>query len=656
MIRSRHIRSVTALRVAPRVHGRSGRHMRQRGAMLSAVILLAIVLSASLHAQSAQPQASPTAEGQYEGDLEVQYEDFDGGSRLHHFLHANGRRLRLELAGSRTNLLSGARVRVRGRLQNGTLALSSGSTLEALSVASANTFGARSTIVILVNFQNNPLEPYGPASAYDQTFTTTSNFYVENSYQQLSLVGDVFGWYTIAMNDTTCDTSLIARLADEAATARGANLSAYSHKIYAFPQTSACGWWGLGTVGGRPSRAWINGTYSARVVSHEFGHNLGDFHSRSESCDAAGCSVSEYGDQHDTMGGRFGHLNAFQKERLGWLNYGTSPTLTTVSATGTYRIDAYETVTGGSKGLKILKSTDPTTGIRTWYYIEARTTAGFGSGVTPGVLVHTGNESDGDSSYQKDAAPLTSTFDPVIDPGQTFADTAAGLTISTVSADSSGALVSVALGSTACVTAAPTLTISPGSVQSAQPGAAIAYTVGLTNNDSRGCDSATFSLASALPATGWQGAFGSATMTLEPGASQTTSFTLTSPASAFGSYSFSLSTSHGSVTTVSTSVYILAQLTTTVSTDRPSYAKGSTVTITTFVGVGATPLAGVPVAVTVHTPTNGATTMSAVTAQNGYAVVKYRLKSRSSAGTYRASASASFNGSSGTGTVTFSVQ
>ena len=32
--------------------------------------------------------------------------------------------------------------------------------------------------------------------------------------------------------------------------------------------------------------------------------------------------TNEYGDDHDTMGGVTGHVNAYQNERLGWLNDG----------------------------------------------------------------------------------------------------------------------------------------------------------------------------------------------------------------------------------------------------------------------------------------------------------------------------------------------
>ena len=81
------------------------------------------------------------------------------------------------------------------------------------------------------------------------------------------------------------------------------------------------------------------------------------------------CTVVEYGDTIDTidtMGATAAHFNAFQKERLGWLNYGASPPITTVSASGTDMLDPFEARTINLNALKILQSTDPTTGARTW--------------------------------------------------------------------------------------------------------------------------------------------------------------------------------------------------------------------------------------------------------------------------------------------------
>ena len=101
---------------------------------------------------------------------------------------------------------------------------------------------------------------------------------------------------------------------------------------------------------------------SLRTVGHELGHGFGLYHARAMDCGSqvigGSCTTIEYGDSLDILGqaGVTGHSHANQKERLGWLNYGTSPGITTVQANGTYWIDPYETVGPNSKALKILKS------------------------------------------------------------------------------------------------------------------------------------------------------------------------------------------------------------------------------------------------------------------------------------------------------------
>ncbi len=216
-------------------------------------------------------------------------------------------------------------------LSANTLELSSGGSVTTLALAAANTFGQQRVAVIMVNFQDNQSTTQTWTDASNVTFGSVSNFYLENSYGQTWLTGDVYGWYTVAMSSTVCDTNTLASLADQQATSHGVNLSAYTRIVYSFP-SNACTWWGLGTVGGNPSRAWIKGTYSLKVVAHELGHNFGDYHSKSQPCDTSGCSLIEYGDDRDMMGqSGTGHLNAFQKERLGWLNYGSSPAIQRVT-------------------------------------------------------------------------------------------------------------------------------------------------------------------------------------------------------------------------------------------------------------------------------------------------------------------------------------
>jgi M6 family metalloprotease-like protein len=456
-----------------------------------------------------------------EGTLEVRVEDYERYSKTRYFLNAPGGRIPLHFnRNPPTNFLSGAQVRVSGTQRpDNSLMLESGSTsVQTLSapVSGAkavtpsgspsaaplpNTFGAQSTLVMLVNFQDAPgNQPYTVASAQSVVFGTGSAFFLENSYQQTWLTGQVVGWFTVPLSSTSCNTTSIASYADAAASAAGVNLSAYAHHVYAFPQNNACGWAGLSIIGGSPSQSWINGTNSSasldvHTVDHELGHGLGLWHSHLLDCGTnatigSNCAIEEYGDILDTMGavqGSSPHYNAFQKERLGWLNAGASPSITTVQTSGTYTLETYELAGAGPNAIKILKSTDPTTGAKTWYYVEARQAVGFDAFManasseneTNGVLVHIGTEGNGNTGDLLDMTPATPSyywwFDPSIAVAQTFADPTAGVTITTAWVTSNEAAVSVQFGSNV----QPTGTVAVA-VATSQPSYSRSQTVSIT--------------------------------------------------------------------------------------------------------------------------------------------------------------------------------
>ena len=399
-----------------------------------------------------------------QGTLEILHEDWPAGGRYRYYLHSGQIRYSLHLVDSAADhLLTGAAIRVRGVQIGNTLALGGSATVQqAISAPVPNTLGAQATLVMLVNFADDLSQPYTQAIARDVVFNKVSVFFAENSYQQTWLTGDVIGWLATSVSSSTCDTSALATQARSAAAAAGTNLAAYSHYLYVFPSNSACGWAGLSTVGGNPSESWINGTLQLRVVAHELGHGLGLWHSHALDCGTvslgSACTVIEYGDVVDTMGGPIGfgpaaHFNAFQKERLGWLNAGISPPITTVTASGTYTIDVYELSGSTPKALKILKSTDPSTGKRTWYYVESRQALGFDAflaglttNVVNGVLIHIGTESSGDSSDLINITPTTSSWwDPALVAAQSFNDPSAGVTITAESVTATGASVTVQL-------------------------------------------------------------------------------------------------------------------------------------------------------------------------------------------------------------------
>jgi hypothetical protein len=618
-----------------------------------------------------------------QGELEVIVEDGKNNWRTLYNLKTGGKTLALHFAKEPKNLQTGMKVRVRGvRSGNDVTAdslvtedLGGSSTptdLQASATALSNTTGEHKVAVILVNFQDLQTQPFTVAQAQDVTFNQTSGFYSENSYGQTWLTGDVFGWFTIPVSSTNCDINAIGTYAQQAATKAGANLSAYQHYVYAFPHTMACTFSGRSSIGGNPSQSWINtDSIGIEVLGHELGHAFGLLHSRSMSCGGSvigtNCSFNEYGDAFDIMGASMPvHFNAYQKERLGWLNYGGSPPLQTITASGTYRIDTFETAGSSAKGLKILKSTDPVTGYKTWYYVEKRTAAGFDSYLSPynamnGVLVHTGSEADGQDIYLLDGTPATNSFfDSALTVGQSFTDSAAGVTISTVSADNTGAWVQVTVGSQPCTHANPSVSVSPGQSQWLRSGTKFTYSVTITNNESSGCSTGTFNLQGAVPG-GWVASYSASSLSLAPGASATASFYVTSPAGTpDGMYNVNaaavngLNSSYGSSATAAYS--IVSVLGVTASTSASTYSRTQKASATAVVSAGGFAVSGAAVTFTMTKSDGSVVTQTAITASNGTAIFTYSFNKRKDPlGTYQVKAVSSANGLTGQAATSFLV-
>jgi hypothetical protein len=651
---------------------------------------LILVLS-TVHAFAAVPAIAKRSKAQsakaeeIQGELEVIVEDQKESARTLYNLKSDGKTYRLNLAKAPTdNLQSGMTVRVRG-VRNGDdltaesmIAESSVSSFAQVggSVGSTvlpNTTGEHKVLVILVNFQDKQTQPFTAEQARDVTFNTTSNYFREVSYGQTWLTGDVYGWYTIPVSSTVCDKSAIANYAQQAATRAGANLAAYSHLVYAFPQTIACPFSGSSTVGGSPSQEWINtDSISIEVLGHELGHGLGLYHSKSMDCRPSvvgtNCLTNEYGDKFDIMGASMPvHMSLFQKERLGWVDYGSSPPLTTITTSGTYWMDAYETPNSNVKGLKILKSIDAVTGSKTWYYLEHRTASGFDtyfsgySYVLEGVVVHMGSEGSGEEGYLLDMTPsTTSWYDSTVLAGQTYNDPTAGISITTISADSSGAWVQVTVGSQTCTRAKPTVAMTPGQSQLLTAGSTFIYSVTVKNNDSAGCSSQNFVLTSVIP-TNWIGSYAVASLSIAAGASATTSFSVTSPIDATeGTYTVIIGAGTGGkseyASSASATYSIVSPFVVTVASGSKSYSRTQKATATATVRANGLALSGAAVSFTMTKPSGAIVTQNVTTGPTGSAVFTYTFNKRNDPlGTYQVKAVSSANGLTGQAVTSFLV-
>jgi hypothetical protein len=621
------------------------------------------------------------------GVLEVLMEDRTDGARLRYGLRTAAGRLSLHFANNApTNLLTGSHVRVKGVRVGNSLALAccsspattNSSSLQTVSATSSAVLGGQNTLVVLVNFQNNTTQPYTPTYASDETFTKNSNFFLENSFGQTWFTGHVAGWFTLPIS-STCDLTTIASYANKAASNAGVNLSNYQRFVYAFPSAS-CGWWGTAYVGG--TQAWISGGYRLAVLSHELGHLLGLYHSHSLNCrpsvDTGTCSTAEYGDTLDMMGNpnnfEGGDFNAFQKERLGWLNNGSSPPILTVQSNGSYTITPYEAQGSTTKALKVFRSKNASTGLTTWYYVEYRQALGFDSflanysNITHGVVLHLGTDSSPNSGDLLDLTPSTTSWmDVALDTGLTFTDPNTGTSFTTVSTSSTGATVSVKLGGSTtatCTRANPSISLSPSQSASVAAGTTVSFTVSVKDNDSSGCSSGNFNLAASVPS-GWSGALGSSMLTLSPGGSASTTLKVTSPTgTASGFYKVGAKATNAaatSYTAAAAATYVLSTsqtLSISIHTNKTTYSRPQTVYVTVTVLKGSSPDIGASVTVNIKKSNGSVVSLSGTTGSNGTVTLNYRLKQRDPIGKYTATGITALSGSTAkvSASTSFTVQ
>src|SRR5713101_1485959 len=153
--------------------------------LLLGLSLLLFAISASEGTARSQPSALPAAAGaavDLEGDFVIIHEDFKHSGRYLYFLNTPSGQVPLHFKSKPpTNLLTGDHVRAHGTVDtSGTLVLASGGSVTTTSSTTTSpsgplpyTLGPQSTIVILVNFQDNTNPPpYTAADAQNAIFAT----------------------------------------------------------------------------------------------------------------------------------------------------------------------------------------------------------------------------------------------------------------------------------------------------------------------------------------------------------------------------------------------------------------------------------------------------------------------------------------------------
>ena len=485
--------------------------------------------------------AQPAPGGQrvvYEGTVAVAVEDdFERGrATMRYFLDERNLGTRFELKVNENQgrkLKTGQQVRVRGNAAGTALSADAGDdgvTVLAEPQATAPVT-ARKAVVIIVDIKDSSGNVHKVSTDCDGAVARSADImfgsqtgsanldgcYQDASFGALGFGGAVFPGGTldvtrVTVNESTaiggaCNYSAWASAADKAVT--GVNLGNYQHRVYVLPANVGCSWAGLAYVScGSSCQAWVK-AYSNHACGypdayvHEIGHNLGLLHASTDT-NNDGTLDCEYCDTSSFMGyatGAMRTLNGPHKVQMGWAS---GARLVDGSQGGTFTVASLALAQAGSP--QVVKVV-PNSGAP--YYVSFRTGAGYDKATPTSYLnklnVHRWSGS-GNSRY------ITA-----LGNGQSFADTATGISIQQLSSTADSATFSV---STVCAAQAPSVSISPSSQGAgASLPATRSYTVTVTNRDSAACSTSTFALSSTLPTSLTGGFAAPATLTLAPGAS-----------------------------------------------------------------------------------------------------------------------------------------
>lgn len=469
--------------------------------------------------------------------------------------------------------------------------------------AATTPLGPLGVAVILADFADSTtsLDPAVARAAFTGSpGQDVASWYAESSYGRSSLNPSVFGPFAIAdrtsggtcANLTTAGNDLLA------AASPSVTFSQYRRIMLVFN----CTGYGASTSVGETQVATPQGGITGGLTyldssflgdrygyAHELAHNLGNYHAGLFVCSpdafvpptrfGEGCSSAEYGDEFDTLGATvvqpraLPHLDPVHTANAGWFGAGNDVTVAT-PGTYTYTLAPYEQPSSGVLALTIPRGSSGTAftlhyrqpaGFDGWMAPSNTTWCGGQCRVTQGPLLElayrTAGSGGGSDTQLLDTTPgsiPTDTYYPVADardgallPGRTFTDPEYGITVSTQSADATGATVTVTIPAAAtCVRAAPTVALLSPASQAGPAGPGLTWTARVTSNDSGSCPAERYQYTGG-PLQGVNGTGNMVTFTglatpdhftLAPGAAADVAVTLTpDPTVTTGAYGFQLS-------------------------------------------------------------------------------------------------------------------
>lgn len=332
--------------------------------------------------------------------------------------------------------------------------------------------------VIVFRFKNEISTPNIENTIRNFMFTDTKSvksYYLENSFGQATLDGDVLGEYVLPYNPSTssCDFDKWSQDAYQLAVKKVIDIAGYNSFIYVSEHYENLCFY-RATAEPLGNTIYINGAIDSYNFSHEMGHKFGLKHANAYDCDKNTKSIDtddkcisiEYADNYDVMGrtvdSALNHFNAVHKMETGWLS---ANQIIHFTDNGQYSIKPLEQ-SAGSLVIKIPKDqyTDPTGKILKRYYIVSyRQPIGFDSdlpsSITTGASIHIKTESiEGSDPIAPDFSNFIDTtanntdqyefiykefLDAVLTDGNSFTDSLINISIKQISHDQDGVVLEI---------------------------------------------------------------------------------------------------------------------------------------------------------------------------------------------------------------------
>ena len=424
------------------------------------------------------------------------------GSTFYQLKESPGRYDSLYFERKPEKLKSVKEVTVSGLALDSTIVLASGSSVQATGapILAATPTGAKKVLTILMNFSNST-NPFNSTQVNTEMYNaaySTNNYYKENSYNQLSMSGDVVGPYTVPYSSSaSCgsDGQDWTDAADTMATNAGVNLANYDLVEHIVPDNANCGFIGVADAPGSWS-LYVGYNWSP-LYAHELGHNFGMGHAAVYDCGSSilgsSCNIVGYGDYSDAMGQPHAdyplHFNPAHKIAEGWIPPANVQTIdvTNSSGGGTFTVYQDETQTNNIQAIKI-----PKNDTSQYYYFGYRQPVGFdaninmsgGADFTSGTTATIGDSPTFRSDLLNFHPPLPANYSPAtplnaaLRDGETFTDPANGISVTQVSHNSSYVTLNVqVLTYTITASAGSNGSISPAGVTTLNHTQSQTYTI-----------------------------------------------------------------------------------------------------------------------------------------------------------------------------------